>query len=182
MKLSTSLFVLGCALAGLSSAGCAANKAAAKKSEVPLATAVNSQWDKKPTADDSISTNGLHISEAIARACGLPKTQVPPSFGYDSSSIAEEDRALLGALAKCLSEGALKGKGLALTGRADTRGEGEYNMGLGEARADSVRRFLHDMGVQPERVNTTSRGELDAVGTDDATFALDRRVDVDLAN
>ncbi|MEO6575842.1 MAG: OmpA family protein [Polyangiaceae bacterium] len=148
---------------------------------MPLATALNSQWDKKAAPDASIDTSGLHISAEIARACGLPKTEVAPSFNYDSSSIADEDRLLLGALARCLSEGALKGRGLALIGRADTRGEGEYNMGLGEARADSVRRFLHDMGVQPERVSATSRGELDATGTDDATFALDRRVDVDLA-
>ena len=181
MKISSSLFIVGIVLSSFS-AGCAANKSAAKKSEVPLASAFNSQWDKKAGSDASIDTNGLHISDAIARACGLPKQRVAPNFDFDSSSIAEEDRAVLEALAKCMSEGALKGKGLALTGRADQRGEGEYNMSLGEARADSVRRYLHDLGVQPERVRATSRGELDATGTDEASFALDRRVDVDLAN
>jgi peptidoglycan-associated lipoprotein len=81
-----------------------------------------------------------------------------------------------------MSEGALKGKAVALVGRADARGEMEYNMSLGEARADSVRRYLHDLGVQHERVSATSRGEMDAMGKDETGYALDRRVDIDLAN
>ncbi len=86
------------------------------------------------------------------------------------------------ALARCLSQGALKGRGLELTGRADPRGEPEYNMSLGESRADSVRRYLHDLGVQAERLRATSRGEIDATGTDESGWAYDRRVDIDLAN
>ena len=50
----------------------------------------------------------------------------------------------------------------------------------GATRADSVKRYLHDLGVQGNRVSASSRGELDATGTDDATWAVDRRVDVDL--
>ena len=41
----------------------------------------------------------------------------------------------------------LRGRTIALTGRADARGEDEYNMGLGGARADSVRRYLKGLGV-----------------------------------
>ena len=55
-------------------------------------------------------------------------------------------------------------------------------MSLGESRADSVRRYLHDLGVAHERVTASSRGELDAVGTDEAGYALDRRVDIALAD
>jgi len=89
---------------------------------------------------------------------------------------------VLSAIAQCLSQGALRGSNVSLTGRADARGEDEYNMTLGEARADSVRRYLHDLGVQQERLRATSRGEIDATGADEAGWARDRRVDIDLAN
>ena len=55
-------------------------------------------------------------------------------------------------------------------------------MSLGESRAESVRRYLHDLGVQAERLRATSRGEIDATGTDEGSWARDRRVDIDLAN
>ena len=135
-----------------------------------------------PATDASVETPGLHVSDAIARACGLPKQQVAPSFEFDSSSIGDEDRVVLTAIARCLSEGPLRGSNVSLTGRADARGEEEYNMTLGEARADSVCRYLHDLGVQQERLRATSRGEIDASGADEAGWARDRRVDIDLAN
>jgi len=129
-----------------------------------------------------LETPGLRVSDEIARLCGLPKQESAAMFEFDSDAIGDQDRAVLSALARCLSQGALKGRGLALTGRADPRGEPEYNMSLGESRADSVRRYLHDLGVQGERLRATSRGELDATGTDEAGWAQDRRVDIDLAN
>jgi peptidoglycan-associated lipoprotein len=103
-------------------------------------------------------------------------------FDFDSTAIAEQDRSLLTEVARCFSEGPLRGQGLALTGRADPRGEDEYNMALGESRADSVRRYLRDLGVSPQKVQATSRGEIDATGQDEAGWALDRRVDIELAS
>jgi peptidoglycan-associated lipoprotein len=129
-----------------------------------------------------LETPTLRVSDEIARLCNLPKQDSTASFDFDSNAIGDQDRVVLSALARCLSEGALKGRGLALTGRADPRGEPEYNMSLGESRADSVRRYLHDMGVQAERLRATSRGEIDATGTDESGWAHDRRVDIDLAN
>jgi peptidoglycan-associated lipoprotein len=170
--------------------GCADTKPVPKTAHATLTSALKSQWDKDAKRggpggggeDASVETAGLHISDAIARACGLEWKKTATSFDYDSTTIAEEDRSLLAALAKCMSEGPLKGKGVALVGRADARGEMEYNMSLGEARADSVRRYLSDLGVQHERVSSTSRGEIDASGQDETGYAIDRRVDIDLAN
>jgi peptidoglycan-associated lipoprotein len=65
-------------------------------------------------------------------------------------------------------------------GRADPRGETEYNFVLGESRASSVRTYLMGLGLDGSRISTTSRGKLDATGTDEAGWQLDRRVDVDL--
>jgi peptidoglycan-associated lipoprotein len=133
-------------------------------------------------AAPGLETPALRVSNEIARLCNLPKQESTASFDFDSNSIGDQDRSVLSALARCLSDGALKGRGVELTGRADPRGEPEYNMSLGESRADSVRRYLHDMGVQAERLQATSRGEIDATGTDEPGWAHDRRVDIDLAN
>jgi peptidoglycan-associated lipoprotein len=129
-----------------------------------------------------LQSTTLNVSEDIARLCQLPAPKQQANFSYDSSSIADDDKDLLTAIAKCLSDGPLKGRKLSLVGRADPRGENEYNMSLGGARADSVRRYLGSLGVEENRLSTTSRGEIDATGTDEAGWARDRRVDITLAN
>ncbi len=132
----------------------------------------------------TVFTPGLSVSDAIAHACGIaPRGQngVQPSFEYDSANLADADRAILAEIARCLTEGALKGKAVSLVGRTDARGEPEYNMGLGETRATNVNKYLVDLGVGRDRMKSTSRGEIDAMGKDEAGFAKDRRVDIELA-
>jgi peptidoglycan-associated lipoprotein len=65
-----------------------------------------------------------------------------------------------------------------LIGRADPRGDSEYNMVLGGRRASSVATTLEQLGMSSQKISSTSRGEMDATGTDEATWAKDRRVDV----
>jgi len=132
--------------------------------------------------DGSVLTSGLRVSDEIVRACALPQQAYAPKFDFDSTSIAPDDRDVLATVARCLSDGALRGRHVTLVGRADRRGETEYNMSLGESRADSVLRYMHNLGVGSDRVKTSSRGELDATGSDEETYALDRRVDIELTN
>ena len=144
---------------------------------IPLAGDVKSMG---PTVD----TVGLSVSSAIAKACGMAargdQGKNGPSFEYDSAALVEEDRLLLSQVAKCLTEGALRGRNVTLVGRTDQRGEPEYNMTLGGSRADTVRRYMVDLGVGRERMMATSRGEMDATGTNEPGWANDRRVDVEL--
>jgi peptidoglycan-associated lipoprotein len=136
------------------------------------------------TQAPAVYTPGLSVSDLIAQACGIaPRakgTALTPSFEYDSAALAEADRQMLGEVAKCLTEGALKGRAVTLIGRADARGEPEYNMTLGESRSEAVKRYLVDLGVGKDRTRATSRGELDAVGTNEEGWAQDRRVDIEL--
>jgi peptidoglycan-associated lipoprotein len=130
-----------------------------------------------------IETPGLHVSQEIARLCALPETKgVVPHFDFDSTQLAPTDRDVLALIARCMTDGALRGRAIALVGRTDPRGETEYNMGLGEARSDSVRRYMHDLGISTDRVGSSSRGELDAEGADEEGWALDRRVDITLVS
>lgn len=131
-----------------------------------------------------VETAGLSVSSEIARACGLsarPDRQASvPNFEFDSAALVPEDRTLLAEVAKCLTEGALRGRNVSLVGRTDARGEPEYNMTLGGSRADAVHRYFVDLGVARDRLSTTSRGEMDATGTDEKGWSLDRRVDIEL--
>jgi peptidoglycan-associated lipoprotein len=65
-----------------------------------------------------------------------------------------------------------------LVGHADPRGEDEYNMVLGGRRADNIKNAIVTAGMSGAKVDSTSRGEMDASGTDEAGWSNDRRVDI----
>jgi peptidoglycan-associated lipoprotein len=143
-------------------------------------TDANGDEPQRPT----IHTPGLSVSDRIAQACGIaPRAadkNVTPTFEYDSAALGEKDREMLAEIARCLTTGPLKGRAVTLIGRADARGEPEYNMTLGESRASAVHRYLVDLGVGRDHMRVTSRGEMDATGTDEEGWARDRRVDIEL--
>jgi peptidoglycan-associated lipoprotein len=74
----------------------------------------------------------------------------------------------------------LKGRSVRLVGRADPRGTQEYNMALGERRSNAVGKYLAGLGVGSGQMSETSRGALDATGSDEAAWRKDRRVDLDV--
>ena len=65
-----------------------------------------------------------------------------------------------------------------ITGAADPRGTEEYNLALGDRRATSVKRFLSALGVADTAIETVSTGEEFATGTDESTWARDRRAEI----
>jgi peptidoglycan-associated lipoprotein len=65
-----------------------------------------------------------------------------------------------------------------LVGHADPRGDEEYNLVLGGRRSDAVKGYMTRAGLQDAQAQTTSRGEMDAEGTDESSWSNDRRVDV----
>ncbi len=122
----------------------------------------------------------VNVSKDILDACNITIPDRAPKFDFDSSNLSSAEKEVLDLVAKCLTSGPLQGKGVRLIGRADPRGEQEYNMDLGENRATSVRKYLTGLGVAGARMAITSRGALDATGTDEAGWFKDRRVDVTL--
>jgi peptidoglycan-associated lipoprotein len=129
---------------------------------------------------DDPTRSDINISDEIRRACGI--TDAEAHFAFNSAQVRESDRVILKKLAVCFATGPLKGREMRLVGHADPRGESEYNMVLGGRRADNVKAAISREGLAAERIATTSRGEMDATGTDEATWARDRRVDVMLGN
>jgi peptidoglycan-associated lipoprotein len=129
------------------------------------------------TSDSKSPTAGVvHIASDIRKACGIADADA--HFAFDSASLGEAERPVLNQLAKCFVSGPLSGREMRLVGHADPRGPDDYNMVLGGSRADTVKTFLTMKGMPGGRIATTSRGELEARGTDAATWAEDRRVDV----
>lgn len=157
-------------LAAFSVVGCGGDKPPAKAPEVTTTSETPKEHAKRP----------VNVSDEIRGACGLPEPKEAPKFDFDNADIGPEDRAVLDQLAKCLTEGPLKGKGVVIIGRADPRGESEYNLALGAHRSGSVKKYLAGLGVGDAQMMQTSRGELDATGTDEESYRLDRRVDIEL--
>jgi peptidoglycan-associated lipoprotein len=118
----------------------------------------------------------VSIAADIRNACGISEAEA--RFAYDSASVHPEDRAILKKLAECFTGGPLRGREMRLVGHADPRGDEEYNYLLGQRRADNVKSAIVESGMPTERVSTTSRGESEATGGDEAGWAKDRRVDV----
>lgn len=103
-----------------------------------------------------------------------------PAFEFDSPELTEGTKQTLKRLAGCLMSGSLKGRKVLLTGHCDPRGENEYNMGLGADRSERARAFLLSLGVTPDQLTTSSRGKLDAAGTEESSWVKDRRVDIEV--
>ncbi len=122
----------------------------------------------------------IEISPQIAEACGISETDA--YFPYNSAKVSKSADLLFTKLADCFTTGPLAGKSMKLVGHADPRGEDEFNMTLGGRRADNVSDALEKKGLPESQMQTTSRGEMDAVGTDEASWAKDRKVGVFLAN
>jgi peptidoglycan-associated lipoprotein len=140
--------------------------------------------DKPPPnlTQDQVVSPGLAIGSDILAACGIKAVpSANPKFDYDKDELTEEDRKVLDQIATCLTTGALKGKAVSLIGRADPRGTEEYNLGLGSRRSESVSQYLGRLGVQKPQLGQTTRGALDATGTDETGWQQDRRVDIQLA-
>lgn len=99
-------------------------------------------------------------------------------FEFDSSEVAAEDREVVAAHARYLS--ANPQQQVVLEGHADERGSREYNIGLGDRRAQSVRRMLEFQGVTPDQVRTVSYGEEKPAveGHDEQAWRQNRRVEI----
>jgi peptidoglycan-associated lipoprotein len=125
-------------------------------------------------------TSNVGVADDLARACSIQfgDAERAPKFDYAHTDLLPEDKTVLDQVGRCVTTGPLKGRSLKLVGRADSRGEAEYNMTLGEHRADMVRRYLDGLGVDDKRISETSRGKLDASGSDESGWRRDRRVDI----
>jgi peptidoglycan-associated lipoprotein len=96
-------------------------------------------------------------------------------FGYDSSDLNPESRAIIEKWAKVLNQAG--GTRIVVEGHCDERGTREYNLALGERRASAVRNYLASLGVNGARMQTISYGKEKpvVVGSNEQSWAQNRR-------
>ncbi len=99
-------------------------------------------------------------------------------FELDSFSIKDEFKPLVEAHAKYLRENATAK--MLIQGNTDERGSREYNLALGQKRADAMKRMLILLGAKEEQVESVSLGEEKpkAQGSTDEAYAENRRDDI----
>ena len=175
---STSLFltiVLSALLAACSSG--------VKLNDIPVEDKAGSAVTTAPAASNDGSGVGsrsvvpVNLDGANAALPG-PNVARVIYFDYDSYTIRAEFQSAIEAHARFLN--ANKTRKVALEGHTDERGGREYNLALGQKRAEAVRRALGLLGVNDAQMEAVSFGKEkpSASGNDEASFAKNRRAEV----
>lgn len=158
IKTVVSLFALVGILSACSSSGKKGSSVEAESA--PVSTV------ETTTTDDS--------SSDAARLAGVATVFY---FEFDQSTLNSEARAALTIHAEVLNRSP---RSIRLEGHADERGSREYNMALGERRANAVRDFLILQGVSSQLIETISYGEERPAqsGSNESTWSANRRVEL----
>jgi len=99
-------------------------------------------------------------------------------FDYDSNAVKDEYRGLVQAHSRYLGD--KRDSKIRIEGNCDERGSREYNLALGQRRAESVKKVMTVLGVQDMRIETVSYGEEKpmANGHDEQAWSQNRRADI----
>ncbi len=100
-------------------------------------------------------------------------------FDYDKSNVREDQRSAMDENARKLRDYQPEDM-VVVGGHCDERGTIEYNLALGERRAQAVKMFLVDAGVMDGRIETVSYGEENpaVMGSDESAWSMNRRVEL----
>jgi peptidoglycan-associated lipoprotein len=173
--------VLALALGGLF-AGCSSTKldeAPVESRSVPAdgaSAGAGSGPGGSGTTQSGVAT--VDLAKSGSGAAGAALAQRVVYFDFDSFVVKDEYRPMIEAHAKAL--GSNRAKRMALEGHTDDRGGREYNLALGQKRAEAVLKTLVLLGVQDSRLEAVSFGEERpaAQGSDEAAWAKNRRVEL----
>jgi len=158
--------------------------ACSSENKPPPRAAVDPVVNQSPQSPPAVSspprhdTTALKVSQDIRSACALPEPQT--YFAYNSSRVRHQDSTFLEKLTQCLTTGPLAKRQIRLVGHADPRGSDEYNYALAHSRAKSVKLAMVGLGFPSQQVQTESRGKREALGSNEAGWAKDRKVEVSL--
>jgi peptidoglycan-associated lipoprotein len=138
------------------------------------------------TTPGGANTTGTQSGNVAGRNTGMDPLHDPNSplakrsiyFDFDSFTVADQYKPTVEAHAKYLQQ--TRTARVTLQGHADERGSREYNIALGQKRADAVKRMMTLMGVQDAVIETVSFGKEKPrnMGHDEAAWAENRRVDI----
>jgi peptidoglycan-associated lipoprotein len=152
--------------------GCASDKPApAASTPQQASTAATSSSSAQPSSTANAAQPAIN-SAALTR----PSAQ-SVYFEYDSFAVANQYANDVRANTEYMMKANIN---VELGGNADERGSREYNMALGQKRADAVKRAMTALGAKGDKIETISYGEDKPrkTGHDEASWAENRRVDI----
>ena len=120
----------------------------------------------------------VSMNNSSAVIAGAENLQAVVYFGYDSSEITAQSASVLNQHASLLSSN--PSAGVVIAGHTDERGSREYNIALGERRAQAARDYLAAQGVSVSNIRVISYGEerAAAAGNTEAAYAQNRRAEL----
>jgi peptidoglycan-associated lipoprotein len=153
-------------------------KKAAVKPDAGASTTQESSASTNPAPTTNTNASSDLAAAEQAALQNLQKLGMIIYFDYDKAEIKSEYVSVLAAHAKYLN--ANVSRKVRLEGHTDERGSREYNIGLGERRAQAVRRALLLQGVGEAQITTISYGEERpaVTGSDEEAYAKNRRVEM----
>jgi peptidoglycan-associated lipoprotein len=173
------------------SAQAAADEAKRKEEEARKAAAAAAEAKRKeeearkaaepvvrPLPDTRVTEKPLGDPASVLKDPASPLAKRSVYYDFDMYNIREEFQATVEAHGKFILENAeLR---VRIEGNCDERGSREYNLALGQRRADAVKRALTLLGVPPNRIETVSFGaeKPRALGSNEEAWAENRRSDI----
>jgi peptidoglycan-associated lipoprotein len=139
----------------------------------------------KKTGDTTGATGSEFREDSSAGSASSQASRIlqPVYFDFDSFAIRSDAKPTLMSNSKAIQDNSGWGV-ITVEGHTDERGSEEYNLALGERRANSVRRYLTDLGVPSARLSVVSFGESKprAMGHDESAWRYNRRAEFTVVN
>ena len=162
--------------------GCASTPEEQKPAPVETPRAATTDTSKQPTRPPQ----DLSGKAATGDKVGVDPLNDPANilsrrsiyFDYDQFTVKEEFKPVVSAHARDLSQN--RGARVAIQGNTDERGSREYNLALGQRRADAVKQMMTLLGAPAGQIETVSFGEEKprAEGQNEQAWAVNRRADI----
>lgn len=153
-------------------AGCASNTPTSTTASASQSGTAPRPTTSVATPNPTASTSSVAASTTVAKPTG-----VAVYFDYDSYTVKDQYTNVVRSNTDYFAKANAP---IELDGNADERGSREYNMALGQKRADAVKRAMTALGAKADRIETISFGEdkPKVTGSNEAAWAENRRVDI----
>lgn len=132
----------------------------------------------------SIVTNAPQAAELTPKMVPNEKGEIrnvpelqPIYFGFDRSAIEQKERSKFQAIKEYLAKNPQYR--ILFEGHCDWRGTSEYNMALGDRRANSAKKYAASLGIDPKKIDVRSKGSTEATErASEDVMARDRRAEI----
>ena len=171
----TKTLALCIASAALLAAGCASKVPLADDKNVPIESRTGTAPGAGAGGAGAGQSGVATVNAGSTAAASAPRVVY---FDFDSYTIKDEYRGLIESSARSLA--GAKAKRMTVEGHTDERGGREYNLALGQKRAETVARAMSLLGVGADQVEAVSFGKERPVaqGSDEAAWAKNRRAEI----